>query len=557
MGSSEDDGQARSATQTLARDLMFGFGGVKDDDERQYLADLIIDGVGDAEDIDELLQLSLFQGVEQWDQAICCGKSLQKRDPSSDLLGGNDALTFLAKVYGLSSPISDTKAQNASPRPVRKKSDCIGNDATPTLGRSLITRVKKAPRAMAKSVSPYWHNTIGDATEHGGEIDSTLRRPHKPRTHLANPATPEPPVVATHTSDDPVSLQSPPSQVTNTESGDIRPVSHLETAFFRGGLACRHRASGISARSPLPHDPMNRSSLDDSQSLFDDAETGGDPGYAVCAKRVSKSPFFHSESPLKSPRNPRPPGGVVSSIPFPRLDSPEFGLIQEELADDPFWLLIAVTFLIRTAGRTAIPVFRALMERYPTPRALAEAKSHDIHLMVRHLGLGAVRTVAIAYLYGCQQRYARRWMEDPPRNGIRYGVKNYPRLRDGADVKAGEVLEIGDTRASAWEIGHGITNGPYAIDSWRIFCRDVLRGEASDWNGRGREGKFQPEWMRVLPQDKELRACLRWKWMQEGWEWDPTTGEKEVLSADTYRAVQEGRVGYDDTGGLKILTRAA
>jgi hypothetical protein len=98
-----------------------------------------------------------------------------------------------------------------------------------------------------------------------------------------------------------------------------------------------------------------------------------------------------------------------------------------------------------------------------------------------------------------------------------------------------------------------MTQGSYTLDSWRIFCRDVLRGLASDWKGGGREGEFQPEWMRVLPQDKELRAYLRWMWMQEGWLWDPATGEKELLPDDLRRAVQDGMVGYDDTGNLRIV----
>ena len=64
---------------------------------------------------------------------------------------------------------------------------------------------------------------------------------------------------------------------------------------------------------------------------------------------------------------------------------------------------------------------------------------------------------------------------------------------------------------------------------------------------------FQPEWMRVLPEDKELRAYLRWLWMQEGWDWDPRTGEREVLPPALYRAVQEGRVRWDVCGRLEIL----
>ena len=72
-------------------------------------------------------------------------------------------------------------------------------------------------------------------------------------------------------------------------------------------------------------------------------------------------------------------------------------------------------------------------------------------------------------------------------------------------------------------------------------------------NGKGREAEFQPEWMRVKPADKELRACLRWMWMREGWEWDPVTGERTVLREEMRRAVNEGMVEYDDTGALRIL----
>lgn len=57
----------------------------------------------------------------------------------------------------------------------------------------------------------------------------------------------------------------------------------------------------------------------------------------------------------------------------------------------------------------------------------------------------------------------------------------------------------------------------------------------------------------MLPQDKELRACLRWMWMREGWWWDAETGEREILREEMRRAVEEGRVGYDDQGRLVIL----
>ncbi|KAI0172042.1 DNA glycosylase [Hypoxylon sp. FL1284] len=269
-------------------------------------------------------------------------------------------------------------------------------------------------------------------------------------------------------------------------------------------------------------------------------------------QRKATSPYFETTattSPTKM-KSSRPPRGTISCIPFPRLDAPRFGLIQEELAHDPFRLLVAVTFLIRVKGKHAIPVFRQLMDRYPTPEDLAGADTVDIVARIRHLGLATTRAAAI-------QKYARMWIETPPHPGVRYEVKNYPTPEDDGDraevQRTGEAPGLQDEdKTGGWEIGH-MTQGQYAIDSWRIFCRDALLRRATDWRGGGREGEFQPEWMRVLPQDKELRACLRWLWMQEGWAWDPHTGDREVLSDDLRRAVDEGRVAYDDAGELEIL----
>ncbi|KAG7292353.1 hypothetical protein NEMBOFW57_002388 [Staphylotrichum longicolle] len=225
--------------------------------------------------------------------------------------------------------------------------------------------------------------------------------------------------------------------------------------------------------------------------------------------------------------------GTVSSLPIPPLSADCFGLIQEELADDPFRLLIAITFLIRTAGKAAIPVFRQLMQRFPTPAALAAADPAEISALIHPLGLSAVRCATI-------QKYARLWLERPPSREVRYGVKNYPLPGDGRHVKAAEefgpedggrdgpadaVMDAKERAVGcAWEIGH-LTQGPYALDSWRIFCRDVLLGRSGHWTGRAAAAEFQPEWMR----------------------------EREPLREDMRRAVNEGRVGYDDSGNLVIL----
>jgi methyl-CpG-binding domain protein 4 len=268
------------------------------------------------------------------------------------------------------------------------------------------------------------------------------------------------------------------------------------------------------------------------------------PSRKIKAK-VAKSETANTSPSKKSPSK-RPPG-TISCIPFPPLSAPHFGLIQEKLAYDPFRLLIAVTFLNRTHGKHAIPVFYNLMEQYPTPESLVDAPKEDIVSVIRHLGLQNQR--AATY-----QAYAKTFIENPPINGKRYAVHDYPTKGQGRDVKKSEVLpdESSDPRP-AWEIGH-ITQGPYALDSWRIFCRDILRGKAKGWNGEGSEEEgFQPEWMRVLPEDKELRAFLRWMWLKEGFEWDPFTGEKEVAGEELMRAALEGRIAWDDAGGMRIL----
>lgn len=249
----------------------------------------------------------------------------------------------------------------------------------------------------------------------------------------------------------------------------------------------------------------------------------------------------------QSSNEKRPPAKTISCIPFPPLSAPFFGLIQEKLASDPFRLLIAVTFLIRTHGKHAIPVFYELISKYPTPESLIAVDKEQIVPIIRHLGLQNQR--ASTY-----QTYAQIWIDNPPAKDKRYAVRGYPIPDSGRDIKPTEILLDTDTR-TAWEIGH-MTQGPYALDSWRIFCRDALRGVASSWNGEDSEEGFQPEWMRVLPEDKELRAYLRWMWLKEGFEWDPFTGEKEVAGAELVRAAMEGRVVWDDEGGMEVVEKA-
>ncbi|KAJ4163398.1 hypothetical protein LMH87_005132 [Akanthomyces muscarius] len=260
---------------------------------------------------------------------------------------------------------------------------------------------------------------------------------------------------------------------------------------------------------------------------------------------VGTSPYFTTPTRTPRPVVSRPSPGTVSCIPFPPLSAESFGIIQEQVAHEPFWLLIVVTFLIKTKGEHAIPTFLRVKERFPAPCDVANPdNAMEILDMIKHLGLCQNRL-------GFMQKYAQYFMFDPPRPGIRHRVSKYDTREVGQALKKQADAHAEDV-TDGWEIGH-MTQGPYAIDSWRIFCRDVLLGRARDWNGKGAKGEFQPEWMRVLPADKELRAYLRWMWMREGWEWDPATGERTVLREEMRQAVEGGRVEYDIYGGLQIV----
>lgn len=230
----------------------------------------------------------------------------------------------------------------------------------------------------------------------------------------------------------------------------------------------------------------------------------------------SKSPYF------PHPHKHRPT--FLSTLPFPPLAHKTFGLMQERLAHDPFRLLIATIFLNKTPGERAMPIFYQLMNRYPTPSDLAAAEVSDI--------------TNIIYVLGFQNQRARKcvemskvWIEQPPEFGKRYRKLNYPNKGDGRDVKEGDMIDDNDSRV-AWEISHLPGLGPYSHDSWRMFCRDKLRGLSSSWNGEDSQNpdSFEPEWKRVVPLDKELRAFLTWVWMKEGWVWNKETGQRTRAS---------------------------
>lgn len=243
----------------------------------------------------------------------------------------------------------------------------------------------------------------------------------------------------------------------------------------------------------------------------------------------------------------------VSCIPFPPLHATSFGLVQERLSHDPFRLLIAVIFLNKTRGSVALPVFYQLMDCYPTPADLAAANQADVVAIIQHLGLQNQRAKKCINL-------AKAWLERPPEKGKRYRVLHYPKRNDGKDVGNGDIVGEDDERV-AWEIGQLPGIGVYAIDSWRIFCRDELRGLPTGLpkepnTPEAKEEELQKEWTKVLAGDKELRAYLRWRWLRNGWDWDPVTGERKKADEDELAKADHGGVIYEGESGDMVVGNA-
>jgi hypothetical protein len=148
----------------------------------------------------------------------------------------------------------------------------------------------------------------------------------------------------------------------------------------------------------------------------------------------------------------------------------------------------------------ARPVLFDILSTYPTPLELSKADLSDLAAMLQPIGLHRIRAARLIAL-------AETWLSAPPCKERRYRRLHYPVRGCGADVKPGEVLGPEDER-EGWEIAHLPGMGAYAIDSYRIFYRDKLRGvDVSDG--------VEEEWKKVVPTDKELKLYLDWRWGEE------------------------------------------
>jgi methyl-CpG-binding domain protein 4 len=223
-------------------------------------------------------------------------------------------------------------------------------------------------------------------------------------------------------------------------------------------------------------------------------------------RKTQASPFFttpnveHSNlQPGRTDTNraaniPQPPG-----LPF-SLQPAKYGLIQERICVNLYALVVQAILWNQTRGQAARPVLFRVLATYPTPNDLAKASRERLTEILQPIGLHNIRASRLIAL-------AEVWLAAPPCKERRYRKLHYPSRGCGTTVKPGEILGPEDER-EGWEIAHLPGMGAYALDSYRIFHRDRLRGlETTD--------NFEPEWKRVIPTDKELKPYLAWRWTEQ------------------------------------------
>lgn len=154
-----------------------------------------------------------------------------------------------------------------------------------------------------------------------------------------------------------------------------------------------------------------------------------------------------------------------------------------------------------------MPLLRQFLADYPTPLALSRGNLQKITNFLQPLGLQNIRADRLI-------RMATVWVADPPTLGKVVKKSNYPPRGTKpfsfprSSKSAAQMPELGVDKDYLWEIAHLPGVGAYALDSWRIFCRDEFRRT-------GGEFIEEEEWKSVVPMDKELRAYIKWKWAKE------------------------------------------
>lgn len=149
-----------------------------------------------------------------------------------------------------------------------------------------------------------------------------------------------------------------------------------------------------------------------------------------------------------------------------------FGLIQERLPGEPgdpqhiYSLIIQSILWNQTPGRAALPVLCTLLEQYPDPQHLALASEADLQQLLQPLGLWRQRAKRLIDM-------AKIWVDAPPCPSRTYKKAGYgpgPQKKN-SKRKRGEP-EQQHVTTDEWEVARLPGVGAYALDSYRIFCRD-------------------------------------------------------------------------------------
>jgi endonuclease III len=302
--------------------------------------------------------------------------------------------------------------------------------------------------------------------------------------------------------------------------------SHLQVHIVKGEPE-DVAITNASAPRPIrlsPYFPLVKARLQSQKQSHQreklDAESESPPLSAAVA--VASAAVKREEEQQLQRARERKQEQVVERVP---VSETRFGLIQEALVQDvEIWggetlyaLCVQAILWNQTHGRMALPVLRIILARYPTPASLAAAELEVLTSILQPIGMHNRRARRLIAL-------AQMWLVALPHRNRRYRRAGYPTSSPDAgwrQIGAKEVLDAADEREDAYEIAHLPGIGAYALDSYRIFYRDTLRGVAAVGGSE--------EWRKVVPSDKPLQAWLRWRWAKEGQLYDAKTGKTTPL----------------------------
>lgn len=293
------------------------------------------------------------------------------------------------------------------------------------------------------------------------------------------------------------------------------------------------------------------------------AETERESGAEKIPRMKKQRLIVRGETPDEPLPPPATPGELSEAL---RRIKPS--LVQESVQDDPWKIIVATTLLNKTSGRAAVPVFWKLLERWPTPGALAQAAAPILTKLLRPLGTQSVRTSRLI-------RISNTYVMHPPVLLPQTQLIDKDKSTQSPPYPPGTLSpthtqsskEYTKTQKSS-PIAHLPFTGPYAIDSFRIFSSSLPGGgapcrveeqlkriaslprfgrrppaddfdETPEWYDPstlrvfGDEGA---EWRQVRPADKELRRYLVWRWAIEGIAYD---SEKQTFMPANWTFMNE------------------